>query len=112
MATTREQCVNYEINLQMCPCTSESCAKRGICCECLQAHAAKGSATACMRGTERDPGTMSLGGQAVASCTINQERNLEMCVCTWEPCGNKGVCCNCVRNHFSVDGSGRVACMK
>ncbi len=112
MATMREECVNYAINLQMCPCTAENCENRGICCVCLQAHAAKGSKVSCMRGTERGPGTMGLGDQAAKSCATNQERNLESCVCTWEPCGNKGVCCNCVRNHFSVDGSGRVACMK
>lgn len=112
MATMAEQCVNYELNLQMCPCTSETCDNRGICCECLQSHASRGSVVACMRGTERDPGTMSLAGEADARCEINEERNKEFCVCTWDPCDRKGVCCNCVRNHFSVDGSGRVACMR
>ena len=112
MATTPDQCANYELNLQMCPCTSETCDNRGICCECLQSHAAKGSLVACMRGTERDPGTVGLASEATESCEVNEERNLEFCVCTWEPCGNKGVCCNCVRNHFSVDGSDRVACMR
>ncbi|MBD3292145.1 MAG: hypothetical protein GF393_04415 [Armatimonadia bacterium] len=112
MATTPEQCVNYATNLEMCPCTSETCDNRGICCECLIAHASKGSKTACMRGVERDPGTMALASEAAKSCDENADRNLEVCVCTWEPCGKKGVCCNCVRNHFSVDGSGRVACMR
>lgn len=112
MATVARQCVNYEINLQMCPCTSETCANRGICCECLQAHAAKGSKVACMRGVQRDPATMVLGSRAEKACQENQERNLDFCVCTWTPCSNKGVCCNCVRNHFSTDGSDRVACMR
>lgn len=112
MATLPEQCVNYAINLQMCPCTSENCANRGICCECIQAHAAKGSKSACMRGAERSAATLGLASQAQSACTANQPRNLDFCVCTWDPCGNKGVCCNCVRNHFSPDGSGRVACMK
>ena len=112
MPTTAEQCVNYAINIQMCPCTSEACERRGICCECIQAHHAKNGKSACMRGAERDPGTMGLSGQAVTACDLNQARNLEFCVCTWEPCGNKSVCCNCVRNHFSEDGAGRVACMK
>lgn len=112
MPATVERCANYELNLQMCPCTSETCDNRGICCECLQAHASKGGTVACMRGVERDPGTMGLAREAAQSCGTNAERNLEFCVCTWEPCGKKGVCCNCVRNHFSVDGGGRVACMR
>lgn len=112
MATTAEQCVNYELNLLMCPCTSETCGRRGICCECLQAHASSGSTVACMRAARRDPDTLSLAVRAAKGCETNQARNLEFCVCTWEPCARKGVCCNCVRNHFSVDGSGRVACMR
>lgn len=112
MSTMTEQCVNYEINLEMCPCTSDSCERRGICCECIQAHYARGGKSACMRGAQRAPETMGLASRAVAICAQNQERNLEFCVCTWEPCGNKGVCCNCVRNHFTTDGTGRVACMR
>jgi len=112
VATLPEQCMNYAINLQMCPCTSENCGNRGICCECIQAHAAKGGKSACMRGAMRDAATMALVSQAQKACATNQQRNLDFCVCTWDPCGNKGVCCNCVRNHFSTDGSGRVACMK
>lgn len=112
MPTTVEQCANHALNLQMCPCTSESCPRRGICCECIQAHAAKSGLTACMRGAQRAAATLGLAAQAVATCAHNQARNLEFCVCTWEPCANRGVCCNCVRNHFTVDGTGRVACMK
>jgi len=112
MPTLIADCVNYEPNLQMCPCTNESCSNRGICCECIQAHYAAGSKTACMRGAGRNPDTMDLLAMASKTCDTNQKRNLEFCVCTWEPCGNKGVCCNCVRNHFTTDGSGRVACMK
>jgi hypothetical protein len=112
MATLAADCANYELNIQMCPCTSDSCANRGTCCECIQAHAGGGSKTACMRGAKRAPETMGLMAMAAKSCATNQARNLEFCVCTWEPYDNKGVCCNCVRNHFSTDGSGRVACMK
>ena len=65
-----------------------------------------------MRGAERDPATMGLALQAVKECALNSARNLEFCTCTWESCGNKGVCCSCVRNHFAADGSGRVACAK
>ena len=111
MATMPEQCVNYEINLQMCPCTSD-CERKGICCECLQSHAARGSKSACMRGVKRDPDTMSLASEAATTCAINQESNLDFCVCTWEPCARKGVCCNCVRNHYSVQGNDSVACMR
>jgi len=110
--TRPEDCVNYALNIQMCPCTNESCANRGICCECIQAHVSSGSAPNCMRGTKRDPATMGLRAQAAQTCASNQARNLEFCVCSWEPCERKGVCCNCIRNHFTTDGSGRVACVK
>ncbi len=111
MAVTADQCVNYQINLLMCPCTSETCARRGICCECLRAHAAKQSQSACMRGAKRAPQTMSLSAQARKDCA-NTEVNLEFCSCTWEPCDKKGICCNCVRNHFNTGGTDRVACMR
>ena len=112
MPTLPADCANYELNLQMCPCTNEGCPNRGICCECLQAHAASKSLTACMRGAKRNPDTMGLALQAAKTCAANQARNLEFCKCTYDPCERKGVCCNCVRNHFTVDGTGRVACMK
>ncbi len=105
-------CVNYAVNLQMCPCTNDSCTNRGICCECIQAHAASGSQTACMRGAQRESSSLSLSSKVAAKCATNQARNTEFCVCAWEPCDNKGVCCNCVRNHFTTDGTGRTACMK
>ncbi len=111
MPTLPADCVNYELNLQMCPCTNEDCERRGICCECLQAHYAYQKPSACMRGAKRNPETMGLALQAAKECK-NQPRNLEACVCTYEPCERKGLCCNCVRNHFTVDGLGRVACMK
>jgi len=112
MPVTADQCVNYEINLLMCPCTSDTCGFRGICCECIRASVAAGEKTACMmEGVKRDPATMSLNGKASTVC-VNKEANLADCVCTWEPCDNKGICCNCVRNHFSASGTGRVACMK
>jgi len=111
MAVAAEQCINYEINLQMCPCPSESCTRRGICCECLRAHAGSGSQTACMKGAGRDQSTMSLNAQADKDCP-NATVNLEACTCTWEPCNKKGICCNCVRNHFNTSGTDRVACMR
>lgn len=111
MPTLPENCPNYAINIQMCPCPSEQCPNRGICCECIQAHAAKGGLTNCMQGTKRDPATVTLVVQAVSSCA-NQARNLEFCICSYDPCNNKGMCCSCVRNHFTVDGAGRTACMR
>jgi hypothetical protein len=29
-----------------------------------------------------------------------QERNLEACNCTYEPCARKGICCDCIRYHL------------
>lgn len=28
-----------------------------------------------------------------------QERNLEICNCTYEPCSRKGICCDCIIYH-------------
>ena len=112
MPTLPADCANYALNLQMCPCPKESCERRGICCECLQAHYQAGSASNCMRGAKRNPETLSLSTEAAAKCATNQARNAEFCTCTYAPCDNRGVCCNCVRNHFTVDGTGRTACTK
>ncbi len=105
------QCPNHEINLQMCPCT-ESCDRRGICCECLTYH--RGSrqwpATACMRQAARPVQTLSLCG--VAEACDSHLRNVEACLCEAEECPRLGWCCECVRNHWTEDGTGRVACMK
>jgi hypothetical protein len=29
-----------------------------------------------------------------------KEKNLNRCNCTYEPCGRKGICCDCVRYHL------------
>ena len=47
-----------------------------------------------------------------ANLSCNLASNRQACNCTYEPCERKGVCCNCVRNHWTEDGTGRVACMK
>jgi hypothetical protein len=112
MATLPADCANYALNQQMCTCPKLDCPNHGICCECIQAHAGRNSQTNCMRGAKRDAATVGLMTLAVKKCTTNQARNTEFCVCTYDPCERKGVCCNCVRNHFTTDGSGRVACMK
>ena len=36
-----------EANLERCGCTSASCDKRGICCECLQKHLANKQLPGC-----------------------------------------------------------------
>jgi len=112
MPTSPQDCANYQINLQMCPCTNEGCDNRGICCECIQAHYSGESLTSCMRGVLRRPETMALKDLAETVCATNQARNNDFCVCTYDTCGNHGVCCNCVRNHFTADGTGRTMCMK
>jgi len=112
MATLAADCVNYEINIQVCPCTSESCENRGICCECIQASVKAGAPTACMNDTQRDDAPSALNAQAEPKCATNQVRNIEFCTCTYDGCDRQGVCCNCVRNHMTMDGTGRTACMK
>ena len=29
----------------------------------------------------------------------NQQRNMEYCNCTYEPCSRKGLCCECLHYH-------------
>jgi hypothetical protein len=104
-----DKCANYEINLQMCPCTNEGCGNRGICCLCVEAHYSGGSLTACMR-TPRPAATLALKGSPDAC--LRRETNLEFCACTYDPCGNRGICCECLRNHWTADGKGRTACFR
>ncbi|MBI2301927.1 MAG: hypothetical protein HYU66_23745 [Armatimonadetes bacterium] len=104
-------CPNREINLQMCPCPNDECERRGICCECVQAHYAVGKPNACARMPARDPKTMDLVPLAKV-CPTNLERNLEFCPCGCKDCGKQGTCCECVRLHYKPDGNGVVACMK
>ncbi len=30
---------------------------------------------------------------------LRQQKNLERCNCTYEPCERKGICCECLRYH-------------
>jgi hypothetical protein len=30
----------------------------------------------------------------------NQEKNMQHCNCTYEPCPRKGICCECLRYHL------------
>ena len=38
---------NKEQNLERCGCTSMSCERRGMCCECISAHLAKKQLPGC-----------------------------------------------------------------
>lgn len=107
-----ERCANYEINAQMCPCTEKSCPNWAICCLCVANHMGNKTwpYTACMRGTRRPQETLTLAG-SLEAC-INRERNLERCPCTYDPCQRRGVCCECIRNHWSADGTDRTACFR
>jgi len=29
----------------------------------------------------------------------NQKRNVQQCICTYEPCSRKGICCECIAYH-------------
>jgi hypothetical protein len=64
-----------------------------------------------MGGALRKPETMSLSQRAQADCPTNRARNAEFCVRTYDSCGHQGVCRDCVRNHFTLDGTGRTACL-
>ncbi|MBS3810192.1 MAG: cytosolic protein [Desulfobacterales bacterium] len=30
----------------------------------------------------------------------NQDKNLQYCNCTYEPCDRKGICCECIHHHL------------
>jgi hypothetical protein len=75
----------------------------------MEAHRSGDSLTMCLRGP-RSEETLSLHG-AAESCP-RREINLEMCTCTAEACGNHGVCCECLRNHWNVEGTGLPVCFR
>ena len=105
------ECPNREVNLQMCPCTVEDCEQRGICCLCVQSHVSKGQKPACMRDVERPPDTRNLRGTATGKCDRYDE-NLDFCPCDYEPCSNRGTCCDCIRNHWGNTTYPASACMR
>ena len=110
MTTTPQACANYEINTQQCPCPSEDCERRGICCECMQFHASKDSPTTCMRGEERPAETRDLPIGAHTDCA-NRPRNEEFCPCGETSCARHALCCDCVRFHWGHNMWPKVACM-
>ncbi|RKX45024.1 MAG: hypothetical protein DRP27_05225 [Thermotogae bacterium] len=40
-------CVNQKRNLERCNCSYPSCPRKGICCECIAYHSARGELPAC-----------------------------------------------------------------
>ena len=47
--STTTRCERYQENLENCPCASEDCPRKGICCECIAHHRSQQGKTACMR---------------------------------------------------------------
>jgi len=109
MAATTD-CPNRDVNLEMCPCPSEDCERKGICCLCVQNHVSKDGVSFCLRGTARPADTRSLRGIA-GKCGRHAE-NLDSCPCDYESCDNRGTCCDCVRNHWGNPTYPSPACTK
>jgi len=110
MAAATVECPNRAVNLQMCPCPQTDCEQRGICCVCVQTHAAKGERSYCLDGAERPAASRSLSGRGIP-CD-RYDANLEFCPCDYDPCTNRGTCCDCVRNHWGDASSPVPACMR
>ncbi len=109
----KKTCMNYEINAQMCPCQATDCERWGVCCECVAFHqtSANWPQTACQNGTRRLEATMELHGSTDATCA-NVEHNAAVCACTYDACQRRGLCCECIRNHWTADGQGIVSCLR
>ena len=43
------ECKNYERNTRECDCSSDTCDRRGYCCECLAYHRERGQVPACLK---------------------------------------------------------------
>ncbi len=41
-------CPNQAVNLDRCGCTYTACGKRGVCCECIASHSARGELPGCL----------------------------------------------------------------
>lgn len=41
------ECVNKNNNLERCNCSYSGCARKGICCECIEYHRSHGALPAC-----------------------------------------------------------------
>jgi len=31
-----------------------------------------------------------------------EEKTLQICNCTWDPCSRKGICCECIQYHWNM----------
>jgi hypothetical protein len=49
MVEATPACPNQQKNAENCPCGSEGCSRKGICCECLSYHRERGQKPACMK---------------------------------------------------------------
>ena len=47
-------CPNKERNLEVCNCTYEPCARKGICCECVAYHRKSNQLPACYFTKEQE----------------------------------------------------------
>lgn len=34
---------------------------------------------------------------------VNKKKNIDFCPCTYPGCTKKGICCECIRYHLSLD---------
>ena len=50
------ECPNKEENAEQCTCGAEDCERRGVCCECVRAHRAKGNLPTCLRKMMEEAG--------------------------------------------------------
>ena len=50
------QCDNRKTNLTTCTCTYISCDKRGLCCQCVVYHRARGELPGCFFPAEAERG--------------------------------------------------------
>jgi len=103
-------CPNHDVNIEMCPCPSETCGNPGFCCLCAANHMENGGKTACMRGIDRPAETLSLSG--VGGKCEQYDANVEQCPCSYASCENNGTCCDCVRNHWGNSTYPTTACMR
>ena len=47
-------CLNFDANMDRCPCTAEKCERKGVCCECMARHLEKGGLPACARAAVKE----------------------------------------------------------
>ena len=108
---TKEECPNYEINQQQCPCPYTDCHRHGICCVCVAYHLDKGNKSICMRETPRPEETWNLPIGQNPDCP-NRTHNETFCGCGGTDCPRHGLCCDCMRFHWGNEKKPIVGCMR